>query len=124
MGEAKYMLGWPAGRPAGFLKKNGPRRIHPAGQPGRGRFVEKSGRPAGQPTMYLASPIHFGRIFISIGILLHDHSFIFGIFSLKQVPKIQERVFLKSHVSVFSLNSVQKIPPMIGEIYPIIYQYQ
>ena len=32
-------------------------------------FFEKPGRPAGQPTMYLDPPIHFGGIFIGIGIL-------------------------------------------------------
>ena len=33
-------------------------------------FFEKSGRSAGQPTMYLDPPIHFGGISIGIDILL------------------------------------------------------
>ena len=73
---------WLAGQPAGqiFQKKGLPGSIHPT----RRRqlfFVEKSGRPAGQPTMYLAPPIHFGLyywylyiiryIFPSVGCIFH-----------------------------------------------------
>ena len=66
-GEAKYIVGWPAGRPE-FSKKRA------AGRAGwmdlRGPFFEKSGRPATQQTMYLAAPIHLGGIslvFVYIG---------------------------------------------------------
>ena len=33
---------------------------------GAALFFEKSGRPAGQPTMYLDPPIHFWGIFIGL----------------------------------------------------------
>ena len=59
-------------------------------------FFEKSGRPAGQPTMYLDPPIHFGSIFIGIGILLDVFSSICFLFSLRQVTQIQERVFFEN----------------------------
>ena len=45
-------------------------------------LFEKSGRPACQPTMYLDPPIHFGSIFIGIGILLDIFSLSWMVFSL------------------------------------------
>ena len=62
MGGSKYMVGWPAGRP-GFSKK-------------------EKGLPAGQPTMYLVPPIHFGDIYIGIGILLDVFSLLWVVFSV------------------------------------------
>ena len=55
---------WLAGQPAGqiFQKKG-----LPGGSAGLIRaalFFQKSGRPAGQPTMYLPSPVHFGSILL------------------------------------------------------------
>ena len=49
MGGAKYMVGWPGG-PAEWIRA--------------ALWFEKYGRPAGQPTMYLASPVHFGGILL------------------------------------------------------------
>ena len=71
------MVGWPAGRP-GFQKKG-----LPGGSAGLIRaalFFEKVGRPAGQPTMYLDPPIHFGGIFIGIGKLLDVFSILWWYF--------------------------------------------
>ena len=82
--------GWLASRPARFFKKGLPGSIHPTRR--RQPFFLKI--LAGQPTMHLDPPIHFGCISIGIGILLDVFSFIFYIFSLKQVPEIQERVFV------------------------------
>ena len=45
-------------------------------------FFEKPGRPAGQPTMYLASLIHFWGYIIGIGILLDVFSLFWHVFSL------------------------------------------
>ena len=50
--------GWLASRPTGFRKKT---KCRP---PPADLFLEKSGRAAGQPTMYLASPIHFWGILL------------------------------------------------------------
>ena len=75
MGGSKYMVGWPAGRPD-FSKKGLPGSIQPT-RPAA-LFFEKPGRPAGQPTMYLDPPIHFGCIFIGIGILLDVFSVLGG----------------------------------------------
>ena len=55
MGETKFMVGWPAGRPD-VKKKGRAGSIQPARQ-AAAWFFENS---AGQPTMYLASPNHFG----------------------------------------------------------------
>ena len=55
MGGAKYMVGWPAGRL--HFQQNGPPGSFQAARPVT-LFLEKSGRPAGQQTMYLAFPIH------------------------------------------------------------------
>ena len=61
--------GWLASRPARFFKKSCPdQSSRPARQP---FLFEKSGRPAGQPTMYLDPPIHFWCIFIGIGRVRH-----------------------------------------------------
>ena len=61
MGGSKYMVGWPAGRPD-FSKKRAAGRVGWI-DPGSFSF-EKPGRPAGQPTMYLDPPIHFGGILL------------------------------------------------------------
>ena len=61
MREAKYMVGL-ASRPARFFEKTG--CPDPFSRPARRPFFEKSGRPPGQPTMYLAPPIHFWGIIL------------------------------------------------------------
>ena len=78
MGGFKYMVGWPAGRPD-FLQKRAAGRVGWI-DPGSRFFWKKSGRPAGQPTLYLDPPIHFGGIFIGLGILLDVFSLLWGYF--------------------------------------------
>ena len=61
MGGAKYMVGWPAGRPDSSKKRAAGGSAHGIRA---ALFFEKPGRPAGQPTMYLDPPIHFGGILL------------------------------------------------------------
>ena len=56
--------GWLPSRPAGFFKKKAAGRRRKPAAADSSLFFEKSGRPAGQPTMYLDPPIHFGGILL------------------------------------------------------------
>ena len=101
MGEAKYMVGWPntwlAGQPAGqIFQKKGPQPGGPAGWIRRGPFFWKIW-PAGWPANHVFGSTHpfWGYFYWYWYIIRCSFLNFFYPFPLKQVPKIQERVFFE-----------------------------
>ena len=62
MDGGSQIHGWVANRPARFLQKMARAGSTQPARRAAALFLEKSGRPAGQPTMHLVSRIHFWGI--------------------------------------------------------------
>ena len=119
MGGAKYMVGWPAGRPD-FSKRRAA-QIHAARPPAAALDLKNvAGRLASQPCVWPPPSI--------LGIYYWYWYIIGYIFPIMggNVSKINELLSIPLFplISKKSLKCLSQIPPIIGKIHSIIYQYQ